>query len=174
MKKLLFSLFVLGLALVGFLVVMNIIASYQYNKQIYSYWSLADKTSTLSAKSQYIDQMVTALTQAHLDGRYDAIVLKTPDNSFDKNFGALKTLQLRLHDIQSIDPNSFAYQQAINQITAQEQGQAQDMLANFSDVWTLVHYPYLWGWFNIISWLIIAVLVSSWPISGLWNSYYSI
>lgn len=149
------------LAVFIFSVIMIIIAvksNYEYNKDYYSYWSLADKSSTISQKSEYINQFVIALDNSNLHQCNDALIFKTNDNSFYYNFKALKSLQVRLQNISNMDENSFAYQTAIQQITAQEQGQAGEMLSIFSGCWYLVHYPLLWNYVGIIIWLLLLSL----------------
>jgi hypothetical protein len=156
---------VLGILLIVialFLLVFPMLKSnYEYNKEYSSYWHLAEKSSTITAKSEYVDKFVNALEHSGLQGQYDALVFQTQDNSFDKNFEALKTLQARLKEIKGMNVNSFEYQTAIQQITAQEQGEAENMLNVISGCWTKVHYPYLWnlfGFLYLIWWvLIIAV-----------------
>jgi hypothetical protein len=125
--------------------VANWYADYQYELGYYSYWSLADKASTLEQKTEYIDQFETALENSGLQGTHDALFLDTPDNGFDNNLAALKSLQRRLHETAKMDVNSFAYQQAISQITSQEQGEAKEMLAVFNGCWYKVHHYYLWN-----------------------------
>jgi hypothetical protein len=92
-----------------------------------------------------------------LHGRYNAIFLKTPDNSFDENLIAIKTLQSRLKEISLMDVKSFEYQTAIQQITAQEQGEAQPMLQTFKQTWYLVHYPYLWNWIAVVQIIFVVI-----------------
>lgn len=121
-------------------------SNYEFDTRVGSYWSLADKTSTLAAKSSYIDQFVDALEKENLHGMHDTIWFEAPDNNFDKNFEALKTLQSRLKQIQTLDPNSLAYQQAIAQITAQEQNQAGHMIGVLYGCWMLRNHPLMWGW----------------------------
>lgn len=135
----------LGIVLATVLIRGSIVSDYHYNKEYLSYWTLADKSSSIAAKSDYIDQFVTALQGSGLQGSHDALLYPTPDNSFDSNFQALQSLQSRLHEIKTMDPNSFQYQSAISQITDQEQGQADDMLLVFNDCWIKVHYYYLWN-----------------------------
>ena len=124
----------------------HILTDNQYNNEIYNYWSLADKSSTIETKSEYIDKFVNALDNAGLNNRYNAIWLQNPDNSFDKNLEMLKTLQTRLHEIKQMNVSSFEYQQAMAQITSQEQGEASNMLSVLSGVWYLKNYPWLWNW----------------------------
>jgi hypothetical protein len=119
---------------------------YEYSKEISSNWDLADKSSTIAEKSRYIDKFVMALEQSGLKGKYNAIIFPTPNNSFDANLKALKSLQSRLQEIQTMDVTSFQYQTAIQQITAQEQGEAQDMLSVFSGIWLKEKNILLWDW----------------------------
>jgi len=143
-------------------------ADYRWEKEIGNYWSLADKSSTLDAKSDYIDKFVEALEKAKL-AEYNAIFFKTPNNNVRKNIEALKTLQARLHEIKSMDINSFAYQTAIEQITAQEQGEADKMLEVIEGGWVLANYPYVWSWFGL---LILGVIILI-GIIGIYSWIYS-
>jgi hypothetical protein len=139
------SLIVIAVAILGIGIGVSIYAGYQYNNQIGSYWSLADKASTINQKSEYIDKFVEALKDAHLNGTNDTLWLATPDKSFDQNFKALLSLQARLKEIKTMDPSSFQYQTAIEQITAQEQGGAQPMLTNFENCWFKINHHFLWN-----------------------------
>jgi hypothetical protein len=58
----------------------------------------------------------------------------------------LKSLQSRLHQIDTMDANSFQYNTAIQQITEQEQGGACAMLNIFKGCWYKEHYILLWDW----------------------------
>jgi len=136
-----------------------IIARYNYNKQCKSYWNLATKASSIPQKSIYIDKFVSSLESYDLYGQYNAIILKTPDNSFDENLKALHSLQTRLHEIQKMDVSSFEYQTAIQQITAQEQDEANDMISTFWDIWLKDHNILLWDWFAAIFLMIIPACI---------------
>jgi len=127
-------------------IIFAIKCDYEFENEIGSYWSLADKASTISKKSEYIDMFVDRLEKSGLNGKYNAVMYTTPDNFFDNNLGALKTLQQRLYEIEKMDITSFEYQTAIQQITAQEQGEAQSMLAVFGGIWTKDNYFLLWNW----------------------------
>jgi hypothetical protein len=144
-----------------FLLSMN--ADNKYNQEIYNYWSLADKSSTIEAKSEYIDKFVSAIDNAKLSGN-NALIYKNPDNSFEYNFKAVQTLQKRLSEIKTMNPNSFEYQQAILQITQQEQGEAEKMLNVIKGVWVLDNYIYLWSYIAL-SILVFLIAMSS---IGLW------
>lgn len=143
------------LCLVGLLLGIGLIwgtveADYNYTNTVYSNWILADNSSTIEAKSEYVDKFVTALKSQNLTGVNDAIWYYTPNNSFDYNLAALETLQSRLHEIKHMDPNSFQYQMAIHQITEQEMSQAEAMLNVFEGVYYKHNYYMLWGpwaWF---------------------------
>jgi len=127
-------------------IAVGIIGSYQYEKDFASYWNLADKASTIPQKAQYIDKFVDALAESELVGKHNALFLITLDNSFDLNLDALRSLQLRLHEIETMDVTSFEYQTAMQQITAQEQGEANAMLSVFRGVWWKTHHLFLWNW----------------------------
>lgn len=139
-----------------------ILSSYNYDNQIESYWKLSDKASTIKQKAVYVDKFIMALEQSGLEGTNDAIILTTPNNSFDRNLEQLKTLQSRLHSIDTMDIQSFAYQTAIQQITDQEQGEAQSMLSVFKGSWYLVHYWYLWNWLSFVVWIGWTILLVFW------------
>lgn len=139
-------------------------ASYEYENNISAEWTLADRSSTIPAKRQHLDKFVTVLENSGLQGSNNAIIYPTAENSFDNNFAALKTLQSRLHEIETMDVRSFEYQTAIQQITAQEQGEANSMLAVFAGCWYLKHYPLLWEWIGM---LLVCVLYGGVAITGL-------
>src|SRR5262249_79684 len=103
------------------LVIAAAYASYDYSQNFQSYWSLSESASTLSLKSEYMDKYVSAVDSAHMDGEYAAIFFKTPQNSFDESRKVLGSLQQRLRECKDLKESDMAYQQAITQITAQEQ-----------------------------------------------------
>jgi len=127
----------------------GVIGHYQYSKKYESYWELAVKASSIEKKIEGIDKFVAALESSNLSGQYNAIFLETPNNSFDENFAALKSLQSRLHEIQSMDIKSFEYQTALQQITQQEQNEAAGMLNVFSGIWWKDNHFLLWDWICI-------------------------
>ena len=120
--------------------------------------------------AEHIDKFVNALEESNLHGEYNAIFLETPDNSFDANFEVLKSLQLRLHEIEKMDITSFQYQTAIQQITQQEQGEASNMLSEFSGIWWKTNHFMLWDWIGIsqVIFLLIMLLIGT----IIWNEYY--
>lgn len=130
----------------SWLILGSLAVDREWNTIAGSRWDLADKSSTLAAKSAYVDEFVASLETLNLQGTYNATAYTNPSNSFDANFAALNTLQGRLHEIQAIDPNSFAYQTAIQQITAQEQGEADDMIGAIEGCWLLKNHSPFWGW----------------------------
>lgn len=133
-------------------------ADNEYSQTVLYYWSLADKASTIERKAEYVDSFVVALERAGLAGTSNALWLKNPNNSFDANLEALKTLKGRLHQIESMDLKSFEYQTAISQITAQEQGEAKPMLDVFEGCWYLKHHFWFWDWITAITvffWIIV-------------------
>jgi len=146
----------------GILIALNVIfgvkSDYEYNRDIGSYWSLSDKASTVEKKSEYLDLYVKALEKSDLLGSHNAIILKTPDNLFDNNLIALRSLQQRMHDIVKMDVVSFEYQTAMQQITGQEQGEADEMVSLFRSVWYKNNYFLLWNWIAYIQITLLLVL----------------
>lgn len=161
-------LILVGLTLAVCMIFNYIQSEYTYEKDVLSSWNLADKSSTLEAKSIYINQFIYALEMSNLP-EYNAIFLKTPDNNIQNNLNAVKTLSLRLEEIKDLDPESFAYQTAIQQITSQEQGEAQVMLSVLKEGWKLTNgYWIVWSWVGVLFLLIslIMILVGSILIIG--------
>jgi hypothetical protein len=150
MKAFFIFLIVVFVVLSGLFIGSAVVANYEYENKIASYWSLADRASTLQAKSQYIDLFVMALADQHLEGSHDALIFSTPQNGFDQNFAALKTLQERMHQIETMDERSLEYQQAILQITAQEQGEAANLLDVFEECYYKHNHFMLWGWMPVV------------------------
>lgn len=118
---------------------------YSYENDIGSYWDLADKSSTLNAKSDYIEKFIAALKKSK-HSEFNAVIYKTPTVNFNNNIKALQTLSDRLKIVSKMDQTSFAYQTAIQQITGQEQGEAREMLDVFSGCYFLENYPVGWNW----------------------------
>lgn len=77
-------------------------------------------------------------------------MLKTPNESVPQNMVTLKSLQARMHEIENMDVSSFQYQQAMAQITGQEQGEAHAMLGVFREAWYLRHHFFLWSWMAFV------------------------
>jgi len=148
------------------LIVDAVFADYSYSNSIESYWALGVKASTLERKADYLDKFVSALEGAGLADS-SALWLKTPDNSTEQNFVALRSLQKRMHEIQAMDVKSFEYQQAISQITAQEQGEASNMLGVFKEAWYINHHFFLWDWVELVSFAGLLVLaIVFWALFG--------
>lgn len=159
MKSLGTILIIAAVAMIGWSIYCFVHANYEYETQYANNWTLADRASTISQKSEYIDKFVDSLEKSGLQGQHDALMYFTPQNSFDENFKALKSLQSRLHEIKDLDQNSFAYQTAIQQITAQEQGEATDMLSVLRGSWYKVHHYWLWnGWLGFLYGVIVFIL----------------
>lgn len=137
-----------GISLIGLDVYVT---NFKYSQQVESYWNLADKSSTIEEKSKHINSFVAQFENKGLEGMHNALFFKTPDNSFDANFAALKSLQLRLEQIKTMDMSSFEYQTAIQQITQQEQGEANNMLKQLEDIWVLKYYPLIWNYLELLA-----------------------
>jgi hypothetical protein len=137
---------ILGILFIGLTIGNGIVGHYHLEKDFLSYWSLADKSSTIIKKSEYLDKFVEALEKQNFEGKYNALFLNTPDNNFDQNFVVLKSLQQRLHEIKGMNVSSFEYQTAMQQITGQEQGEASAMIRIFRGVWWKENHFLLWNW----------------------------
>lgn len=138
-----------GLALLGWQIKTEVVSSYQQEKKYFQLWELADKSSTIPAKQKYIEQFSEALQHGYASGEFashNAIWLQTPNNAFEANLDALRSLAERLQQIQGMSPNSFEYNTAIQQITAQEQGEAKAMTGVFGGCYELANYPIVWCW----------------------------
>lgn len=72
---------------------------------------------------------------------------------------ALKSLQGRMHQIQGMDEQSFAYQTAMQQITAQEQGEATHLTDTFKGIWFRQKHLFLYDWVDILMWVAMIVFV---------------
>jgi hypothetical protein len=148
--------FLFSLVLLAVRIGIHVYADYDYSRRVESYWNLGIKASTLQQKSVFLDQYVTALEESGLAGSNDALVFKTPDNSFDQNMIALKSLQGRINQIKGMDEQSFAYQTAMQQITGQEQGEAEHLVTTFKGCWYLRHHFSYWGWVGITNYILLS------------------
>jgi len=124
----------------------GIVGHYRYSKYYDSFWSLSVKASSITKKKESLDRFIYALERSSLRGQHDALFMETADNDFDQNLEALKSLQIRLHEISTMDVSSFQYQTALAQITQQEQNEAKDMLSVFRGCWWKENYLFLWSW----------------------------
>lgn len=124
MKRVIGSIFIVLSFIMFFMQIKGcIVKDYEYQNKIEYAWNLADKSSTLSEKSKYIEEFVTNIKKEKFAAN-NAVLFKTKDNSFVYNLLAVESLNKRLKEISKMDETSFAYQTAIQQITAQEQGEA--------------------------------------------------
>jgi hypothetical protein len=143
-----FGLLLFGLSIIIsiFLGVTHLIYNYQWENKYQYAWDLGVKQSTIIDKSQYINEFANKLSENKTDFvEHSVIFLKTPNNSFQKNLEALNTLCTRMKEIQGMDPTSFQYNTAIEQITRQEQDEAVEMIGCFRDCWFLEHCFYLYN-----------------------------
>lgn len=130
-----------------------------YSNQHANYWDLADKSSSIEDKYIYIDKMVESLESSNLQGHHNALLYKNPSNNFDNNLKALTSLRDRLNEIKCMNVSSFEYQTAMSQITAQEQGEAEAMLAVIQGCWFKEHHFFLWNWIAVV--IVIGIIVIS-------------
>lgn len=134
-------LIVLGILFCISCIYSGVTSSYEYNNKFGYLWEMSDRSSTLSAKEQYISQFVDALNSSRQQFADNGnLFFQTSATSFDSNFKAVITLGDRLREVGQMDPTSFQYNTAIEQITAQEQGQADDMIHVFRNCYSLKNY----------------------------------
>ena len=155
-----FCLLVFMALIFGTMTRIEIVADYEYEKNFQYAWNLADKSSTIDAKSKYISEFVEKIEAKKDDfAKNSAVWLKTSDNSFDKNLDALKSLRDRLLQIKTMDPQSFQYNTAIQQITAQEQGEAGPMLDVLKSCWVLENHSMICGWHGCLMIVLAGLLL---------------
>jgi len=153
-------LLTVGFSLFALMIVQLVVGSYEYNSKYSSYWELADRSSTLEAKEQYISKFVDAIkADRNKFADYNAIIFKTQQNKFDKNLEAIETLKQRLNEINKMNVTDFSYQIAIQQITEQEQGGAQSMLSDIKGCFFLRNYPLAWDAYSLIIIIMSAILI---------------
>jgi hypothetical protein len=138
---------VIGVVVLIVQLVTTIASEYSYDKDYASLWELADKSSTIEAKADYISQFVEQIeTNKDKFSKHNAVVFKTPNNEFSNNLKALVSLRDRLYEINKMDPASFQYNTAIQQITEQEQGDAFQLTSTLKSCYKLGSYWIVWGW----------------------------
>ena len=165
MLKLLLSITVVWAVLLALFFVCRSSAEAEYMRQYGCHWTLADKASTIVAKQDKIKAFVEALEEGRSRGAFaqnDAIIFPTPDNAMATNLEMVKTLDQRLSEIRAMDPKSFEYNTAIQQITAQEQGEAHKMISVFYGCWLLQSHLLLWDWVgNTVAGVLCFVVICS-------------
>jgi len=137
--------------------------NYEWENKYGSFWELADRSSTLEAKANYINLFVQAIESNKNDfAEYNAIYYPTLQNKTQNNIEALKTLQKRLSEIKKMKSDSFEYNQAIQQITAQEQDDAKLLISDISGSWFLQSHKMYWNWIGgIMCGIIIIGFIAS-------------
>ena len=153
-------LIMLAIVWIAALVITAVRANYTFEKHYLYAWNLADKSSSIPAKSELITQFVNTLISNRTDfADNNAVFLRTPDNSFDNNLKALTTLRDRMEDIKRMDPTSFQYNTAIEQITKQEQGEAHNLIGVIQGCYDLEKYPIVWGWIGALSVICLIIML---------------
>jgi hypothetical protein len=171
MRNVFLVLLVFAICWMGGCVGVAVYADYDYKNRIAAYWDLSVKASTIQQKSEYLDKFISALESTTLADN-DAIWLKTPDTNTKENLKALKSLQQRMHEIFTMDVNSFQYQQAIQQITAQEQDDAKNVLDRIEGAWYLQHHILLWSWIGFLysCFICLVVIAFALGLGAFWKS----
>ena len=90
---------------------------YDYQQKVQKYFEKADRAATLSEKSTYFDQYISALEANNLTtGKSTQWPWPHDTSSLDYNFEIAKSLQNRLHNATKISADSFAYADQNRQI----------------------------------------------------------
>lgn len=135
------------------------LAGVEYQRVASSNWDLSERASTIAQKSEYMTTFESALESQKLSGYNSSFFFPTPSTDFNQNMKALHSLSKRLHDITGMDEQGFAYQTAIQQITAQEQGEAKSMLDCFESCWLRENHWTLWNPIVVILMVIIEAIL---------------
>lgn len=141
--------FVVAVAIIIVFAALSVMAKYNFENNYLYLWNLADKSSTIEAKQEYIEEFSNKLRAGITNedfSKHNAIFLKTPDNQLENNVRALETLADRLEEIQGMNPNSFEYNTALQQITSQEHGEAGNMIGVIKGCYVLSNYVLVWNW----------------------------
>jgi hypothetical protein len=141
---------ILSLLIWSVLAVSYIGTSFAWERDYGSKWELADRASTIKAKADLVASFLNSIELSPSRfSDHNAIFLRTDQNSLKRNLDALRTLSLRLEEISMMDPRSPEYQWAIQQITAQEQGEAEGLIGTIRGCFFLGTMSLAWGWIGI-------------------------
>jgi hypothetical protein len=158
-KTIAITLLVLTLSMIGYHLQQRLVAKYQFEKDYGFAWNLAYKSSTIEAKAGYIAQFIGLMESNKTDfSAHNAKWMTTPDNSFEMNLAALKTLNSRLQEVMKMDVKSFEYQTAIQQITQQEQGEADQLIGAIYGCWLKEKHPVVWTWYQNV-WSVVELVM---------------
>jgi len=91
-----------------------------WDNEVGSYIDLADKSSNLQVKYEYVLKYRTALYEHRLTEGYSNPIWQTPTEDLNENFKAVESLVSRMDDIRALDVNSAEYQWALSQVTEEE------------------------------------------------------
>lgn len=133
-------LVILGIATVTLVVVSRVQGNLAWIRGPGAAWEFADRASTLEEKHRLISEFVQKLEAAGLEGEHSQTFFQTPENSFDYNMKALRSLRDRLAVSKGMAVTSVEYQMAMQQVTAQEQGEAANMIGSLRECWIRDQY----------------------------------
>lgn len=150
--KIFLTTFVLAIIIIISTITITVLTSAAFERDYMGEWNLSDKSSTIEAKSEHLNNFVILLEKNKDKDFLDngKIFFQNQNSSFDSNLAALKTLAKRLEEIKGMDPASFQYNTAIQQITQQEQGEAGAMIGVFYDCYALRQHYIVCGFDGLI------------------------
>lgn len=94
-------------------------ASFSYKQNVESYLSMADDASTASLKLEHLLEYKKSVLKV-VKGNDARFIFKTPQTKKAAQMAILDSLIDRVSTTAEMEPDSFEYQTAMNQITGQE------------------------------------------------------
>lgn len=113
-------LIVMVIMFFGISCVYSVFESYAWSNNVETYWKLADQSSILADKLDYLYKYKSELKELGLtEGNY-AYIFKTPYTDLSNQMKVLDSLITRLEQAVPLSVDSLEYQQAIKQLTGDE------------------------------------------------------
>lgn len=118
------NVFWVGLCLVIFIIAFLFIGSkfinvmwkdYKFNQGIGDYCKLSYEASDIHKKIEYFDECVSLLEEENLDG-HAVWWFKKPINKLSEAYEVMYSLQERLHNLDTMEKDSFEYQTGLAQV----------------------------------------------------------
>ena len=88
---------------------------YLFNKNIGSYCELSYEASDIHKKIEYFDTCLDLLKKENFQG-HSVWWFKKPDNKLIELYAVADSLQLRMHNLESMKKDSFEYQKGLEQV----------------------------------------------------------
>jgi hypothetical protein len=108
-------LFIVPIGYAIILTVVQISNNLQFDREAGGYCKLSYSASDITTKINYYDECVAALHNMHLQG-YAAWFLTKPNNDIVQLYTVADSLQVRMHNLQTMNQSSFEYQTGLQQV----------------------------------------------------------